>query len=100
MKHSYFPEGGLWLKGNLHSHSTVSDGAFAPAELAALYAEKGYDFLSMTDHNVFVAHSELPPETLLLLTGTEHDIEYSPDKCTHVVGIGAAGKAQPDYDCR
>ena len=34
MKRSYFPEAGIWLKGNTHSHTTVSDGVFTPEELA------------------------------------------------------------------
>lgn len=37
----------------------------------------------MTDHNIFLPHSELPPEELLLLTGVERDLEYGCDKCTH-----------------
>ena len=100
MKKSYFPENGVWLRGNLHCHTTVSDGVVAPKILAKSYADAGYDFLSMTDHNVFVPHSELPEERILLLTGVEHDIEYSPDKCTHIVGMGAAGKSSTDYLCR
>lgn len=100
MKKSYFPEKGLWLKGNLHSHSTVSDGQFTPLELATQYAAAGYDFLAMTDHNLFVPHSELPEETIILLTGVEHDIAYSADKCTHIVGIGKPGKTTTDYPCR
>lgn len=100
MKKSYFPEEGLWLKGNLHSHSTVSDGLFTPLELARMYADHGYAFLSMTDHNVLVPHSELPEEEIILLTGLEHDIEYSADKCTHVVGNCAAGKDKTDYLCK
>lgn len=100
MKKSHFPEGGVWLKGNIHSHSTVSDGMFTPKELAELYASHGYAFLSMTDHNVFVAHEELPEEEIILLTGLEHDIEYNADKCTHVVGNAAAGKNATDYPCK
>lgn len=99
MKKSYFPEGGIWLKGNIHSHSTVSDGMFTPEELARSYASAGYDFLSMTDHNVFVPHSDLSKD-ILLLTGLEHDIEYSPDKCIHVVGLSAAGKQDTGYLCK
>ena len=95
MKKSYFPEEGLWLKGNLHSHSTVSDGLFTPLEMARMYADH-----SMTDHNVLVPHSELPEEEIILLTGLEHDIEYSADKCTHVVGNCAAGKDKTDYLCK
>ena len=81
MKKSLFPDGGVWLKGNIHSHSTVSDGMFSPRELAELYRDHGYAFLSMTDHNVLVSHSELPEDQIILLTGLEHDLEYSPDKC-------------------
>lgn len=80
MKKSLFPDGGVWLKGNIHSHSTVSDGMFSPRELAELYRDHGYAFLSMTDHNVLVSHSELPEDQIILLTGLEHDLEYSPDQ--------------------
>ena len=100
MRKSYFPEQGLWLKGNLHSHTTVSDGVLTPQEACAGYAEHGYDFLSMTDHNVFVPHNEGPCEKLLLLTGVEHDLEYGSDKCTHIVGIGAADQIHTGYKCR
>ena len=34
MKKSIFPKDGIWLKGNPHSHSTVSDGCYLPQELA------------------------------------------------------------------
>lgn len=100
MRGSYFPQNGIWLKGNLHSHSTISDGCYDPLTLAKLYAEKEYDFLSMTDHNQFVQHAELAEDELILLTGVEHDLEYRDDKCTHVVGIGRPGKEFTDYDCR
>lgn len=100
MKKSYFPEDGIWLKGNIHSHSTVSDGMFTPEELAKSYASAGYDFLSLTDHNVCVPHSDLSEKSILLLTGLEHDIEYSPDKCTHVVGLSEAGKQDTGYLCK
>ena len=100
MRKSFFPKDGIWLKGNPHSHSTVSDGYYSPLELAKLYAARGYDFLSMTDHNIFLPHSELPPEELLLLTGVEHDLEYGCDKCTHIIGLGAANQTQTSYPCR
>ncbi len=102
MKKSYFSNEGIWLKGNLHSHSQVSDGFFSPTELATLYADRGYDFLSMSDHNVYVPHSELPEERILLLTGVEHDIEYSKDKCVHIVGTGSLDKDETGtaYECR
>lgn len=42
---------GIWLKGNLHTHSRVSDGAHTFEEAARMYKVYGkYDFLAMTDH--------------------------------------------------
>ncbi|MCC6306234.1 MAG: phosphotransferase [Rhodobacteraceae bacterium] len=41
---------GRFFRGNLHSHSTRSDGALAPAEVCRRYADEGYDFLALTDH--------------------------------------------------
>ena len=100
MKNSYFPQDGVWLKGNLHSHTTVSDGAISPKELAEGYYAHGYDFLSMSDHNVYISHNEMSEKQILLMTGVEHDIEYGPDKCTHVVGTGIPDKNKTNYECR
>ena len=41
---------GRFWKGNLHTHSTVSDGQYDPAEVCRRYEEAGYDFISLTDH--------------------------------------------------
>lgn len=45
-----FAAAGRFYKGNLHAHSTRSDGARGPAEVCAAYREAGYDFLALTDH--------------------------------------------------
>ncbi|MEM2939889.1 MAG: PHP domain-containing protein, partial [Candidatus Bathyarchaeia archaeon] len=42
---------GLWLKGCLHCHSTLSDGVLSPEDVAHFYEERGYTLLSITDHN-------------------------------------------------
>ena len=47
-----FTAPGRFWKGNLHSHSTRSDGALPPDEVCRRYREAGYDFLSLTDHFV------------------------------------------------
>ena len=41
---------GRFFKGNLHAHSTGSDGLRDPAAMCALYRDAGYDFLALTDH--------------------------------------------------
>jgi hypothetical protein len=38
------------LRGNLHAHTTFSDGVRTPAALVAEYEARGYDFLAITDH--------------------------------------------------
>jgi len=45
-----FGHPGRFYKGNLHTHTTESDGALPPAEVARIYREAGYDFLAVTDH--------------------------------------------------
>ncbi len=41
-----------WYKGNTHTHSLWSDGNDFPEMISAWYKEKGYDFLSLSDHNI------------------------------------------------
>lgn len=86
MRRMAFPEEGRWLRGNLHAHTTLSDGLVDPARQAADYRAMGYDFLSITDHNVMHKLTELNREDFLLLPGWERDIPYVPFKCLHVVG--------------
>jgi hypothetical protein len=38
------------LRGNLHAHTTFSDGVRTPAALVEEYETRGYDFLAITDH--------------------------------------------------
>lgn len=45
-----FDKPGKFYRGNLHTHSTLSDGARDPEKVCALYREAGYDFISLTDH--------------------------------------------------
>jgi hypothetical protein len=41
---------GQFYRGNLHTHSTNSDGRHPPADVIAFYRNAGYDFLALTDH--------------------------------------------------
>lgn len=45
-----FASPGRFFRGNLHMHSTLSDGAADPEEICRSYKEEGYDFVSLTDH--------------------------------------------------
>lgn len=54
--------GRRWLAGDFHSHTVHSDGVSTVAELAALAAGRGLDFLAVTDHNTISHHAELAAE--------------------------------------
>ncbi|WP_040456088.1 CehA/McbA family metallohydrolase [Kribbella catacumbae] len=41
---------GQFWRGNLHTHSDLSDGALSPDETARVHREAGYDFVAITDH--------------------------------------------------
>lgn len=45
-----FTSPGRFWKGNVHTHSTMSDGVLAPEAVCAAYRDAGYDFLALTDH--------------------------------------------------
>jgi hypothetical protein len=47
---SAFTAPGRFYRGNLHTHSTLSDGALAPGEVVRRYRDEGYDFMALTDH--------------------------------------------------
>ena len=42
-----------WYKGNLHCHTFWSDGGAFPEQAVAWYRDHGYNFLGLSDHNVF-----------------------------------------------
>jgi hypothetical protein len=41
---------GRFYRGNLHTHSTNSDGGMTPEAVTAAYRRQGYDFVAITDH--------------------------------------------------
>lgn len=40
-----------FLKGNVHTHTSESDGDAAPEDVIAWYRRQGYAFIAITDHN-------------------------------------------------
>ena len=43
----------LRLRGDMHMHTTVSDGKASPEEVVVTAVEKGLDFIAVTDHDSF-----------------------------------------------
>ena len=75
-----------FFKGNLHCHTTNSDGKLTPEKCKAFYREHDYDFLSITDHRKLSEETHLE-DGMLVLCGMEMDY-YLPGEVVHLVGVG------------
>ncbi len=88
--------GGAWLRGNLHTHSTASDGNFSPQELVEAYAGLGYGFLAITDHDVHTSaedHQSVDDKGLILLAGVEASANG-----THMLCLNGDRAIEPSPD--
>lgn len=70
MKRTLYREG-TFYKGNLHCHTTRSDGRTAPQAQIAAYKARGYRFLCITDHNIYTRLTGFDSDDFLLLPGME-----------------------------
>ncbi len=77
-----FDPGLRFYRGNLHAHTTNSDGRVSPQECMRLYREAGYDFLALTDH--WFAGEEQDFGGMLVLPGAEYDFAF-PAQLLHIV---------------
>lgn len=72
MKKEMLPLTGKWYKGNLHCHTTNSDGSLTPGQVVDLYGKHGYSFLCLSEHDVYTdLRTELNKENFILLPGVE-----------------------------
>ncbi|MFO7918940.1 MAG: CehA/McbA family metallohydrolase [Anaerolineae bacterium] len=69
---SPFSLSGRWFKGNVHTHTTQSDGRFSPQQAIDWYRQQGYDFLAITDHWVLTP-GKVIDDDFVTITGTEVD---------------------------
>jgi len=77
-----FKASGRWYKGNLHTHTTDSDGALPPEAMAEQYMMKGYDFVCITDHGRVGDHKNLSASDFLVIDGEE-------------IGVGRSSLGEP-----
>lgn len=86
---------GRFHRGNLHTHSTNSDGALDPAEVCRRYAAEGYDFIALTDH--FIGRYGYPitetagyrTERFTTLLGAElHSGPQENGQLWHILAVG------------
>ncbi len=97
-----FGKPGRFLRGNLHTHSTRSDGKLAPEEVSRRYRAMGYDFYSLTDH--FLARYDWPitdttghrAAGFTTLIGAElHAGRTSQGDIWHILAVGLPGDFAP-----
>jgi len=83
-----------WFRGNLHTHTTNSDGDSAPDVVVAWYRDAGYDFLAVTDHDVLTDPDGLRDAAgrMTLIPGEEVS---SGD--IHVNGLGIRERIAPRF---
>ncbi|MCL2640143.1 MAG: CehA/McbA family metallohydrolase [Phycisphaerales bacterium] len=83
-----------WLKGNLHTHTTRSDGTRSPQRVLDLYAAIGHDFAVFSDHDTFSDYAELDPHQIVLLPGCNEVSNFG----NHLLQIGSTAIAEPNED--
>ncbi|MEE2659323.1 MAG: CehA/McbA family metallohydrolase [Candidatus Latescibacterota bacterium] len=65
-------DGYFWVRGNLHSHTTNSDGRIAPQERVEGYVKEGYGFLCLSDHyKITRVDTVQTPDDFVLIQGAE-----------------------------
>jgi hypothetical protein len=93
-----FAAPGRWYRGNLHTHTTESDGLMSPEEMVDWHVAHGYDFLSLTDHRVRLDPAPYLRDGLLLIPGIELD-GHDPDGGRyHIVGLGVENSVEHRTD--
>ena len=103
-----FDKPGRFYRGNLHTHSTRSDGRLSPEAVSQFYKDMGYDFLAITDH--FMEQFRYPitdtspyrTDDFTTIFGAElHAGQTSTDELWHILAVGLPldfPKNLPDED--
>jgi predicted metal-dependent phosphoesterase TrpH len=90
-----FSQPGRFWRGNLHTHSNLSDGALDPHAVVDAYKNAGYDFMQLSEH--FIDHFDWPiadtrafrSNTFTTLIGAElHAPETRVGELWHIVAAG------------
>ncbi|MBI4556969.1 MAG: CehA/McbA family metallohydrolase [Candidatus Hydrogenedentes bacterium] len=93
IKNPYRNDVSSWLKGNLHAHTTNSDGRRSPQEVVDEYAKSGYAFLMISDHDFLTDPSGVDARGMVLIPGSEITAEGP-----HVLHVNAESTVAPNAD--
>lgn len=95
-------EGRTFYRGNIHCHSTFSDGALSPDELKELYKREGYSFLSITDHDTYHDYrDELDEDGFVTIPGAEYALGWygntkHADRVHHLIALKYEDVSYPE----
>jgi predicted metal-dependent phosphoesterase TrpH len=90
-----FSAPGRFWRGNLHTHSNLSDGALEPRAVVDAYKNAGYDFMQLSEH--FIGNFDFPiadtrgfrSNNFTTLIGAElHAPETAVGELWHIVAAG------------
>jgi hypothetical protein len=90
-----FSAPGRFWRGNLHTHSNLSDGALEPRAVIDAYKHAGYDFMQLSEH--FIGNFDFPiadtrsfrSNSFTTLIGAElHAPETAVGELWHIVAAG------------
>ena len=85
IKEKVFADGQKWFKGNLHAHTTNSDGKLTPKQAVLTYKQHGYQFMCLSEHDYFTdLRSEFDNEDFILLPGLESSVNMLDSTVTDI----------------
>ena len=88
---AFTENGKKFLKGGLHCHTTRSDGKLTPEETIRYAASQGYDFMALTDHQIYNFINYAPETGMLIIPGMEYGndlVKGNGFRCFHTVCLG------------
>ena len=105
---AFAAKGSFW-RGNLHTHSTLSDGLLTPGDVCERYTAEGYDFICLSDHMVgrfdypIADTTAFRTESFTTILGAEvHSGQLQNGVIWHLLAVGLPSDFQPpdapDFD--
>ena len=89
-----------WYKGNIHTHTTESDGDDSPENVVRWFRRHGYDFLVLSDHNHLTlfeyGRGKRRFRRPLMIPGEEVTVYiHRGETAIHINGIGISRVVEP-----